>query len=77
MITTVGGTMVTIILVAYIQIRILARKKMVKEIWFSAILFIVGLVLAVLQSMNISIPNPLDAIAYVCQPLNRLFYPNG
>ncbi|MDU0204097.1 MULTISPECIES: hypothetical protein [Paenibacillus] len=72
------GVIVTVLIIAtlagLIELPQLMRKQQIPEIWvFSSLLFI-GSVLCVLQFERVKLPNPLEWITYVYQPVSRFVF---
>ena len=51
----------------------LGKEKMNKEILLFTILMTIATISAIAQINNISIPNPLEHIASIIEPVNKLF----
>jgi len=46
----------------------LLTKNFKKEIWVFSILLIFGVILSIIESMNIEIPNPLEWLTIIYKP---------
>lgn len=75
MIYAVFGLTIVFGLFAFWQVSWLLKKKMWKELWLSCLLLAVGYVLAVVQAMQVTVPNPLDALMYIYSPVSKWFAP--
>lgn len=64
------GILVGSILLALYQVPILLRKNMQKESTVFILLLIVGAMLNILFAMGIHLPNPLDILLVVFQPIS-------
>lgn len=52
-----------------LQIPDMYRKKMNRELWAFSVLLAIGTVIAILKSLNVDIPTPLNWIKTVYAPL--------
>lgn len=75
MIYAVFGLIIAFGFIVFGQVSWLLKRKMWKELWFSCFLLAAGFVLAVVQAMRITIPNPLDALIYIYSPVSKWFAP--
>lgn len=66
----IGIIVVAIGIVAY-EAPILARKKLIKEIWVFSILLIFGVFISILNILRIDIPNPLNFLTNIYKPINN------
>ncbi len=48
------------------------KSKSYRELWTFCIFLAFGVLLAILRSFNITIPNPSDLIAWVFSPISNL-----
>lgn len=55
-----------------IEIPKMLREKLYKEFWTFSILLGLGVVLVILLSFDIKIPNPSDWVAWVYSPLKEI-----
>ncbi|KKI89635.1 hypothetical protein WQ54_25115 [Bacillus sp. SA1-12] len=65
------GILVAGILIVLYEVPSLMKKKSKKELFVFIFLFCVGEGLFILLSLEIKIPNPLDFIAFVFNPLSQ------
>ncbi|TQR19007.1 hypothetical protein [Psychrobacillus vulpis] len=61
---------VTVILL--FEIPNLSKKNYTKDIWAFSILLLIGTSLSIALAFQVKIPNPLDMITFVLQPLSDL-----
>ncbi|SEN23580.1 hypothetical protein [Lihuaxuella thermophila] len=57
-------------LVAGLEIRPLIRKRMKKECWSFAVLSAIATTLAIFMVSEVNMPNPLNGISVLYQPLH-------
>ncbi|MBM7602414.1 sensor histidine kinase regulating citrate/malate metabolism [Metabacillus crassostreae] len=48
----------------------LIRKQEKKQLWVFAILLILGVGLSIAKTLNVHIPNPIDALIFFYQPIS-------
>lgn len=70
----VAGTIMAAIIMIAFEIPTLWKKKLVKEIWVFSILMIIAVGLGIAQSLHWNIPNPLNGIKIVLQPLSDFIF---
>ncbi|QNG61702.1 hypothetical protein [Metabacillus idriensis] len=68
----VAGILVIVAVIIAIDVPSLLRKKAKKELWVFSILLLFGTVLSIAQALNIKIPNPIDWITALYQPLSDM-----
>ncbi|MCP3797255.1 MULTISPECIES: hypothetical protein [Paenibacillus] len=64
--------LVTSILTSLYEFKKFKEKQYVREIVFSSILLIIGVILIILRIANIKLPTPLTVIQILFQPISRL-----
>ncbi|KEO76557.1 hypothetical protein MKN04_23495 [Paenibacillus polymyxa] len=64
--------LVTSILTSLYEFKNFKAKQYVREIVFSSILLIIGVILIILRIANIKLPTPLTGIQILFQPISRL-----
>lgn len=64
--------LVTSILTSLYEFKKFKEKQYVREIVFSSILLIIGVILIILRIANIKLPTPLTGIQILFQPISRL-----
>lgn len=68
----VAGILVIVGVIIAIDVPSLLRKKEKKELWVFFILLLIGTSLSIAQALHIKIPNPVDWITVIYQPLSDL-----
>ncbi|WP_339318000.1 hypothetical protein [Paenibacillus sp. FSL R10-2734] len=66
------GIIVLIVLVAgsiAIDVPLMWRKKLIKEMWVFSFLLLLGIFFGVIKVMHISIPNPLGWMIFIYKPV--------
>lgn len=61
-------------LIAMLELPGLLRKKMKVERWVFVTLLFIGTILSMLQFSRVRLPNPLDWITYIYQPLSDFVF---
>ncbi|QYK62056.1 hypothetical protein [Paenibacillus sp. S25] len=64
--------LVTSILTSLYEFKKFKEKQYVREIVFSSILLIIGVILIILRIAKIKLPTPLTGIQILFQPISRL-----
>ncbi|MFC7686337.1 hypothetical protein [Ureibacillus sp. GCM10028918] len=67
------GVLLTFITIALFQIPQLAKEKLTREIVIFSFLMVFTAVIVIGKINNVSIPNPLELIAFTMKPLIQLF----
>lgn len=73
MLISVGIVLIAVFIVI-IEAPNLKRTKSRKERWLFFVLLLIGVVLGVLQSFQINIPNPMNGIAFIYRPLSDVIF---
>ncbi|MBA2943795.1 hypothetical protein HZF08_36590 [Paenibacillus sp. CGMCC 1.16610] len=72
------GVIVSVLIIAtlagLIELPQLMRKQQIAEIWVFLSLLIIGSVLCILQFERVKLPNPMEWITYVYQPVSRFVF---
>ncbi|MED3691183.1 hypothetical protein P4534_20675 [Peribacillus butanolivorans] len=68
----VAGILVIVAIIIAIDVPILLRKKLKKELWVFSVILLFGTALSIAQALNIKIPNPLDWITAIYKPLSDM-----
>lgn len=65
---SIAGILVIGVIVMFIEVPSLMKKKQRRDLWVFSILLLLGVVLNILENQKVTIPNPLDMITAVFQP---------
>lgn len=68
----IAGIVMTAVIIAMLEAPSLWRKREMKELCIMSTLLLFGTGIAIVQSMHIPLPNPLDWIGYVYRPIGKL-----
>lgn len=60
------------VIIALYEIPALIKKKWIKEIWAFSFFLLFGVVISILTSLNIEIPNPMEMLTKVFKIFNDL-----
>jgi len=66
------GILVAVALIIAIDVPTLLRGKFKKELWIFSILLLFGTAIGIAQALHIGLPNPLDWIIYIYNPVSHL-----
>lgn len=66
------GILAAAALFAWLEIPLLLKAKMKKELWVFSILLLIGTGICIAISLDWAIPNPLDIIYVVFKPMSQL-----
>jgi hypothetical protein len=69
-VVAVAGILVIVGVIIAIDVPSLLRKKEKKELWVFFVLLLIGTSLSIAQALHIEIPNPVDWITVIYQPLS-------
>jgi hypothetical protein len=70
----IAGIVVAGSLIVYMDVPYLARKKLFKELFLFSALLSFGLTVSILQSLRIKLPNPLDWITILYNPISDTLF---
>ncbi|MDN4106423.1 hypothetical protein [Paenibacillus polymyxa] len=59
------------IIIACIETPMLLKNKFIKELWIFSLLLIVGVMLGVLQTLHLPVPNPTEIITVIFKPISN------
>lgn len=65
-------TLVFSTILCMIEIPKMLKERLYRELWTFSILLGLGIILAILKSLDVEIPNPSDFIAWVYSPLSDI-----
>lgn len=57
--------------VSYIEVPKMLKEKSYRDLWTFSILLVFGMILGILKSLNVNIPNPSDWVAWVYSPASE------
>lgn len=60
------------VVLCYVEIPDMRKKKLIKELWTFFLILITGVTLLILKSLNIKIPISSDFIAWVYSPVKEI-----
>lgn len=70
----IPGILAAAVVIAIIEIPALRKKKLKKELGVFVLLLLFGTVLSIAQGLQANIPNPMDALHMIYQPLINLVF---
>lgn len=68
----IAGILIAVAIIIAIDVPILVRKKLHKELWLFSFLLCLGAVLGIVQALHIQIANPMDWMIMVYKPVADL-----
>ncbi|MBU8917199.1 hypothetical protein BGM25_14280 [Bacillus sp. FJAT-29953] len=70
----VAITIVAAIMIIAFEIPKMRKKKLTKELWVFSVLMVMAVGLGIAESLHLNIPNPLNGIRIVLQPISDFIY---
>lgn len=70
----VMGILALAVVIAFIDAPSLLKRGLNKELWTFSILLLFGTGLSIMQGLQVNIPNPMDALAFIYKPLIDLLF---
>ncbi|MCH6266099.1 MULTISPECIES: hypothetical protein [Neobacillus] len=70
----VAVTIVAAIMIIAFEIPKMRKKKLTKELWVFSVLMAMAVGLGIAESLNLSVPNPLNGVRIVLQPFSDFIY---
>lgn len=70
----VFGILALAIVIAFIEVPYLLKRGLKKELWTFSILLLFGTGLSIAEGLQVEIPNPMDALAFIYKPLIDLLF---
>ncbi|KRE99365.1 hypothetical protein ASG89_27785 [Paenibacillus sp. Soil766] len=68
----ISGILIVGGILTYMEAPYLVRKKLIKELCFFLGLLFIGVTLVILETLRIQLPNPLDWITAINEPISDL-----
>lgn len=72
MFLSIVAVLVFAVILCFVEIPMMLKTKLYKEIWVFCILIFLGVTLAILKSLNVKIPNPADWVTAFYSPISGL-----
>lgn len=70
----VFGIVAVAIAITFIEVPSLLKRGLKKELWIFSILLLLGTGLSIAEGLQVEIPNPMDALAFIYQPFIYLLF---
>ncbi|KRE54455.1 hypothetical protein [Paenibacillus sp. Soil522] len=70
----VFGILTLAVVIAFIDVPYLLKQGLKKELWTFSILLLLGTGLSIAEGLQVEIPNPMDALAFIYKPLIDLLF---
>lgn len=70
----VAVTIVAAIMIIAFEIPKMRKKKLTKELWVFSVLMVMAVGLGIAESLDLSVPNPLNGVRIVLQPFSDFIY---
>lgn len=74
-IVTILAVLVFATVLSFIEVPKMLKSKSYREFWSFSILLLIGVTLAILKSLGVTLPNPSDWVAWVFSPISNLIKP--
>lgn len=68
------GILAAAVTIAFIDIPYLLKQGLKKELWTFSILLLFGTGLSIAEGLQVEIPNPMDALAFIYKPFIELLF---
>lgn len=68
------GILAVAVVIAFIDVPSLLKQGLKKELWTFMILLLFGTGLSIAEGLQVDIPNPMDALAFIYKPLIDLLF---
>lgn len=69
----ISGIFAVTAVIAMLEVPLLWKQKLVKELWVFAILLLVGAGLSFALIMHVTLPSPLDFLTWIYKPISDAF----
>lgn len=69
---SIAGIIIVGVIIMFIKIPSLLKKNHKKDLWVFSSLLLLGIVLNILEQMELSLPNPLEGITAIFQPYSEV-----
>ncbi|MGO0063242.1 hypothetical protein ACTID9_24990 [Brevibacillus fluminis] len=69
---SVVGILIAILVICFIEVPSLLKKKQRRELWTFSVLLLIGTGLNIALALHIELPNPLDWIIAVYKPVSDM-----
>jgi hypothetical protein len=69
----ISGIFAVTAVIAMLEVPLLWKQKLVKELWVFAILLLVGAGLSFALIMHVTLPSPLDFLTRIYKPISDMF----
>lgn len=63
------GILLVAICIIFYEVPNMLKKGLKKELWIFSILLIIGVILSIVESLDVDIPNPADLITIIYKPI--------
>lgn len=70
---TIIGIIAVVILICVLEVPRLVKDKLIKELVVFTALLLFGTIISIAQALQIRIPNPMDLIITIYQPVYNVF----
>lgn len=68
------GILALAIVIAFIEVPYLLKRGLKKELWTFLILLLFGTGFSIAEGVQVEIPNPMDALAFIYKPFTDLLF---
>ncbi|MGZ4032210.1 MAG: hypothetical protein ACXVP5_01430 [Tumebacillaceae bacterium] len=71
---SIGGIVLLGALASWLEVPRLRKAKLYRELWTFSLLMLFGTGLAIMQSLHLPLPNPLNGVILIYQPFSDFLY---
>lgn len=68
------GILALTVVIAFIDVPYLLKQGLKKELWTFSILLLLGTGFSIAEGVQVEIPNPMDALAFIYKPFIDLLF---
>lgn len=72
-VVSISAVIIFAIVLCIFEVPKMRKEKQIKELWMFSIILGIGVLITIMKSMDMKIPNPSDWVAWIYSPLKGLF----
>jgi len=69
---SISAVIIFSIVLCTIEVPEMRKEKQIKELWMFSIILGIGILITIMKSLDMKIPNPSDWVAWIYSPLKGL-----
>lgn len=71
-VVSISAVIIFAIFLCIIEVPKMRKEKQIKELWMFSIILGIGILIAIMKSLGMKVPNPSDWVAWIYSPLKGL-----